>query len=164
MPRQPTLAILLLASSSAVSGCGSPSGAGSAPAGGGDRPATAVERPWTEKFRAPATLVAREIRVEGPSGLVSHVAFQQHPDHVYEAKATADGFLQSVVCKRAEGELIRLQLDNLAIAAEASVRVLERVGEVPVRIVATGDVYWKNLETGEELRTDSLELTGERPK
>lgn len=163
MSRHHILAILLLASSSVVSGCGSPAGGGSAPSGGGERP-VAAERAWTEKFRGPATLVAREISVEGPSGLVSHVAFQQHPDHVYEAKTIPDGFLQSVVCKRAEGELIRVQLDNLAIAAEASVRVLERVGEVPVRVVATGDVYWKNLETGEELRTESFELTGERPR
>jgi len=140
---------------------------GSAPSGE-DAKASAVPAaaglPWTREFQVSSTLVAREVFLEGPPGLIDHVAFKQHPDHRYTAKTTAEGFLQEVSSDRGEGELIRIQIDNLAIAAERRIRVLERVAEGPVRVQASGDVFYKNLVTGQESRGESLELTGARPR
>jgi hypothetical protein len=119
---------------------------------------------WTLEFQASSTLVAREVSIEGPPGLREHVAFQQIPGQHYTAKATNEGFLQEITVDNNEGELIRVQLDNLAIAAEQRIRVLERVGDGPVRVRAVGDVFWKNLATGEERRTETLELNGLRPQ
>lgn len=159
--RSPRLSLLLVA---LVSACGSArSGVDSTSSGAGGS-AAAAGRPWTREFQVSSTLVAREVLVEGPPGLIDHVAFKQHPDHKYTARTTAEGFLQEVTSERAEGDLIRIQIDNLAIAAERRIRVLERVVEGPVRVQASGDVFYKNLESGQESRSESLELTGARPR
>lgn len=126
--------------------------------------AAAAGLPWTREFQVSSTLVAREVLVEGPPGLIDHVAFKQLPEQRYTAKTTAEGFLQEVTADQEGGELIRIQIDNLAIAAERRIRVLERVVEGPVRIHATGDVFFKNLETGQESRSESFDLTGARPR
>jgi ribosomal protein S28E/S33 len=160
-PGHACLSLLLVA---LVGACGSaPSGEDtSSSTAGAAEPAAGL--PWTREFQVSSTLVAREVLVEGPPGLIHHVAFKQHPDQKYVAKTTADGFLQEVTSDREEGELIRIQIDNLAIAAEWRIRVLERVVEGPVRVHATGDVFYKNLETGQETRSESLDLTGARPR
>lgn len=120
--------------------------------------------PWTQEFQKSSTLVAREVLIEGPPGLIAHVAFRQLPGQNYVAKTTPEGFLQEVTVDNDQGELIRIQIDNLAVAAERRIRVLERLVDGPVRVRATGDVFWKNLETGEEHRSESLDLTGARPR
>ena len=115
---------------------------------------------WTKEFQKKSILIAREIAIEGPPGLIAHVALKQLPDQRYSARTTAEGFLQEVSVADDSPQAIWIQLDNLAINAVRSARVLERVSDGPVRIRASGEAYWKNLETGEERRAESIELVG----
>ena len=55
-------------------------------------------------------------------------------------------------------------LDRWRIVATRKLVVLERPGDVPVRIRATGNVYWKDLETGEDRRAAELSFAGEPPR
>ncbi len=123
-----------------------------------------VESPWTTEFQQKAILFATEISIEGPPGLIAHVAIKQMPDQKYSARTTADGFLQEISVPADAPSPIWIQIDNLAINAVRSARILERVSDGPVRIRALGDVMWKNLETGQERTAESLELAGPRPR
>jgi hypothetical protein len=121
--------------------------------------------PWTREFLEESVLVAREVLIEGPAGLVDHVAVRQELDtQDVSVRTVPEGLLQETVIKPGSGGLIWCQLDNLTINAEVRLRVLERVGEVPVRVEAVGDAYWKNARSGAERRGERLELIGKRPQ
>jgi hypothetical protein len=72
-----------------------------------------------------------------------------------------EGLLQSVRVKNnGQGE-IRGQLDQLVIVATRSLQVLERPGHVPVVVQARGDVLYKDLATGQEVRQAVLRIEGQ---
>ena len=130
-----------------------------------DAPSTESKKAlWTEEFQKKSILIAREISIEGPPGLIDHVAYKQVPEQRYRAQTIAEGFLQEIAVGEDKANPIWIQLDNLAINAVERARVLERVTEGPVRIKARGDAYWKNLETGQEQRAETIELVGPRAK
>lgn len=120
-------------------------------------------RPWTAAFLDEAVLVAREVRIEGPPGLLEHVAVRQEPPYtVVSVRTTPEGLLQEVaLADDAPDTEIRAQLDNLAIAAERRLIVLERPGPVPVVVDATGDVYHARRDGSGERRGETLRLVGD---
>lgn len=121
-----------------------------------------VARPWTDRFRPPALLVADSVRVEGPVGLLDHIATRSEPDaHVRREETTTQGFLQEIVQKPdAPPAEIRAFLDQLEIVAMKRVTVLERPGPVDVVVIATGDVYLRDLTAKTERRESSLRIEG----
>ncbi|HTF91201.1 MAG TPA: hypothetical protein VK843_22505 [Planctomycetota bacterium] len=120
--------------------------------------------PWTTEFNESSILIADEVSIEGPPGLIDHVAYKQVTEQKYAAKTTPEGFLQEVSAGEGNIEPIRIHLDNLAINAVRRGRWLERITDGPVRITARGDAYWKNLITGQEQRAATIELVGARAK
>ncbi len=117
-------------------------------------------RLWTKEFQAKSILIANEISIEGPPGLIEHVAIKQQPEQTYAVKTIAEGFLQEISAPAEAANPIEIQIDNLAIYAVRNARILERVSAGPVRIRARGEVMWKNLDSGQEQRVETLELNG----
>jgi hypothetical protein len=120
-----------------------------------------ASKPWTERFLAPAVLVADEVRIEGPAPLLEHVVTRPEADvHEFEVKTTAEGLLQTIRVRPGAGAEIRAQLDQLVISAMKRLVVLERPGPVDVRVTAAGDVFWKDTQSGQEQRAQTLRLDG----
>lgn len=121
------------------------------------------ERPWTETFRSPAMLIADEIRVEGPKGLLDHIATRVEPDHhTYDAKTLPEGFCQTFeLRRRGSGVEIRAYLDAFELVSMGRLILLERPGEVEVVVQARGDAYWHDNQTGAEQRGPLLTFRGE---
>lgn len=118
--------------------------------------------PWTTAFEPRALLLADNVRVEGPVGLLEHFATgfeQQH--HSRSVETRPEGFVQTVQIRHAAAPHIRGKLDGLDIVAQHSLVVIERPGAVDVKVIATGEAYWSNPGTGEEQRGDALEFTGQ---
>jgi len=117
--------------------------------------------PWTESFLEPAVLLAADIRIEGPRGLLRHIATISNPEELDRIEKTLpEGFLQHVVVKPdVPGAEIRAQLDQLAIVATHSLYVLERPGPVDVVVLANGNAYWASGKENER-RGASLRLEG----
>ena len=153
-------AALLVAGLVLAGGCGSPSSGKRETA----EPTEPLRPPnvWIEVFEEPAVLLARDVRIEGPPGLLSHVAVRQEPaSHEHTVRMVGEGLLQETrVRPQALGTVIRGTLGRLAIAAESSLTVLARPGSVPVRILASGDAYYGLADGGDERRGQTLELTG----
>jgi len=108
--------------------------------------------PWTDAFRQPAVLIAGEVRIEGPRGLLQHVATIANATELDRVEKTIpEGFLQEIVVKpEAAGAEIRAQLDQLAIVATHRLRVLERPGPVDVVVIANGDAYYARGKEAEQ--------------
>jgi len=122
-------------------------------------------RRWTQTFLEPAVLVAREVTIEGPEGLREHVALLVDSlVHDYQVRTLPEGMLQEVTVKpEATEEVVRGHLDRLQIAAEVRLRVLERPGDVPVIVTASGNAVWRTPD-GKERSGESLRLVGEEPR
>lgn len=162
------LVVLFLAACAACTAPAEPSAeAGAVEAGTKPavRSASSAPRPWTESFMEPAVLVAREVSIEGPVGLLEHLALQVDPDvHEYVVKTTSAGFKQDLAFKRpASGQVLRAQLDQLVIAAELGIHVLERPGDDPVVVTAVGNAVWTST-AGAERRGERLRLSGAEPR
>lgn len=149
--------LLVLALAPAVLGA-----CGSTPA---DTPETPeildVQRPWPQTFMDAGLLVADDVRIEGPRGLVDHVALSQDDALFhYEVETLPEGFRQRLT-KKSEVEYAELKaaLDNLTITAFQRVTVLERPGDVPVRLVARGNVWYHGTATP-NLVADGLQAEG----
>ena len=125
--------------------------------------------PWTRAFEEPSVLIADVVRIEGPEGLRDHVAQHQDPDIAeYSIETTTEGLLQLTRAREeglAPGEFreLRMQLDGWSIVALRRIELLERPVEVPVTVVATGDVTFTRVDTGERRNGARLEFRGERP-
>jgi len=159
----------------AMSACGATpdSGEGSHQGGGvGGQQTEAAEelKPWTESFTRASLLVADRIVIEGPKGLMDHVALRQDAENLdYSAETLPEGFRQ-VLRRKDPTAFIEIVagMDNWQLVALDSVLVLERPGDVPVRIIAAGGVSWHNTDplgslSGEtELRGERLEFSGAR--
>jgi hypothetical protein len=119
--------------------------------------------PWTSTFLRPAMLVAEDVTIEGPDDLTDHVAVLQDPENlVYEVRTTERGLEQTTRVKPQRRAEIRAQLDALQIVALRRLRVLSRPGDVPVRLRANGEVWWRLEDGSDEKRAPSLELVGRR--
>jgi hypothetical protein len=119
-------------------------------------------KPWTDRFFTTGALIARDIRVEGPDGLLEHfVATQDLGVMDVVTKTTPDGLLQVMTLHAdAVGETIRAQLDNLTLSSLHSLTILERPGPVDVLIVATGDAFLNEKGVPEEQRAPTLRILG----
>jgi hypothetical protein len=128
--------------------------------------AAPADLPWTQEFTELAVLVASEVRIEGPPGLREHfVQNQDSENHTYRVRTVPEGLMQETAVKELGSVFpIRCNLDSLTIVAERSLTVLERPGEVPVRVFARGDAYWKRTNSENERRGEELELIGHRPR
>jgi hypothetical protein len=133
-------------------------------AGGLDAASNAAPEalPWTDAFAEPAALLAAEVRIEGPTGLIAHVATVSDPEELERTEKTVpEGFLQVLSVKpQARGAEIKAQLDRLAIVALERLTILERPSPAAVVVLAKGDVYYAKLQTGEEKRSETLRLDG----
>lgn len=120
--------------------------------------AAAPARAWPQTFAAPAVLVAREVEIEGPPGLLEHLALRVDPRvHDYSVRTVTEGLLQEVTLKPNEvPEVVRCYLDQLEIAAETRLRVLERPGDCELVVTARGDAFFQRPgepeRRGEQLR------------
>lgn len=120
---------------------------------------------WPQTFLRPGVLVAREVRLVGPMGLYDHVAVRQEPNfHEHVVRTTPDG-LETVVTLKSGVEAIEIRayLDQLAIAAEQRLLILERPTATSVTVEALGDAMLK-LEGQSEQRSSMLRLVGEPPR
>ena len=130
--------------------------------------ANAVPEVWTEAFQPEAVLVAEDVWIEGPPGLLQHVVVAQNArDYDHFVRTTPEGFLQQSQVKPelAGGAAtawspLRAQLDNLIIAPSHRIRVLERFGPADVIVRAQGRVVWKRTDGTDEQRGDRVELVG----
>lgn len=123
----------------------------------------APRKPWTDRFMKPCVLVADQIRIEGPVGLLDHLATPSNPElHDRSEKTVPAGYLQQISVKEGIGVAeIQAQLDNLTIVALKKLVVLERPGPVDLVVLAAGDAYFNDKSTQEEQRADSLRFVGQ---
>ena len=122
----------------------------------------AARKPWTTAFLKPGLLVAAEVRIEGPVGLLDHVATRTDPEfHDRVEKTVPAGFLQQITLKPGVGEAeIKGQLDALAVVATKRLIVIERPGPGDVAVTARGDAYWRDDATKAEKRGATLTFAG----
>ncbi|MEE2940111.1 MAG: hypothetical protein VX460_06995 [Planctomycetota bacterium] len=116
--------------------------------------------PWTGAFSETAVMLAGTIYVEGPQGLLEHVAARVDDAYFQRATETTDqGFLQTIVRPSESVPEIRVRLDRWTMAAVSRVVILERFDECPVTVVATGDAIWRDVD-GIISRSARLEFVG----
>jgi hypothetical protein len=125
----------------------------------------APRRPWPQTFVTPAVLVAREVSIEGPPGLLEHFALR--PDqraHDYVVRTVPEGLLQEVTLRAdVPPEPIRGYLDQLEVAAEVRLRVLERAVDCELVVRASGDAFFQRPGQPEQ-RGESLRLDESSPR
>ncbi|MFT6041299.1 MAG: hypothetical protein ACJAZ8_002097 [Planctomycetota bacterium] len=144
-----------------LGGCGSPGDKSTDE--GQDMSEQAASEVWTDAFTHASLLVADRVVIEGPKGLMDHIALRQDAANLnYSADTLPEGFRQ--VLKRKDPTAfveIVAGLDNWKIVALDSVMVLERPGDVEVRVVASGRVSWHNTDDRGSLSGET-EQRGER--
>lgn len=120
------------------------------------------KKPWTDAFLKPAVLVAQEVRIEGPEGLIDHVVTPADLQRLEIKVETVEaGLLQTLTVRDGFPEAeIRAQIDNLSIVALKRLTVLERVAHVDVTVHAAGDAYWKETQSKVERRGPVVTLVG----
>ncbi len=124
-----------------------------------------IARPWTTTFEAKAVLIANVVRIEGPPGLIDHVATRPVAgSHALKTETVPEGFSQIILAlDPARGIEIQAVLDQVQIMAMQKLEVLERPGDVPVILSASGDVFYRT-DAGEEQRGANLRIVGTAPK
>jgi hypothetical protein len=118
--------------------------------------------PWTTEFMKPGILVADEIDVEGPVGLLDHIATRVDPDiHTQTQQTLPAGFQQQVTAKPgAEDSEIHSQIDQITLIATRRITVLERPSPIDVAISARGSVFWHDETTKQDKRSEALRVIG----
>lgn len=126
-------------------------------------PVRVESQAWPTLFQDSAVLVAREVFIEGPEGLREHVALRVEPEvHEYVVRTVPEGLVQELSFKSGQqGQVLRVYLDKLEIAAELRVHVLEHPGDWPLSVVARGEVFYQ-VPGQPEQRGEQLRL-GEAP-
>lgn len=121
-----------------------------------------VAKPWTTQFEKATLLIADEVRIEGPDGLLDHLATRADATaHKKSERVTRDGFLQEIVLAPNTAPLeIRAFLDRYEIVALKKLSVLERPGPVDAVIVATGDVFLRDAASEAVQRAPVLRIDG----
>lgn len=126
--------------------------------------------PWTREFRDEAVLIANKITIEGPADLLDHMVVRQEPGVIeMDQETVTEGLLQRVrrLPQAGAGE-IRAWLDQWSLVALHELVILQRPGEVPVRVIAEGKAAWLPVQEAEgvsklaERRSERLVFTGER--
>ncbi|MCP3918285.1 MAG: hypothetical protein GY711_22285 [bacterium] len=114
---------------------------------------------WTDAFRGKSTLLAHNVAIVGPIGLLDHIAVRSD-DALYErsAKTTEEGFLQTVR-SRQEGEIVRAHLDAWLLAGERSISILESPTATSVTVTARGEAVRLD-PLGNEERAPELVFEG----
>ncbi|MFT5290504.1 MAG: hypothetical protein ACI8QS_001951 [Planctomycetota bacterium] len=119
-------------------------------------------RPWRPYFITPQSLLANDVRIEGPDGLLEHLAVGHNPAmHTYTTETTPDGLLQVLELRPGvdgAAEPLRVQVDGLDMRIFQRVAILERVGQPPLKIDARGAVWWAREDGTGELRQERLVL------
>ncbi len=127
---------------------------------GGSRPPETLGR-WTDAFLESAVLVADVVEIVGPPAIRDHLVLPQDPiATTSETRATDNGLLHVIVAKPGVATEIRAYLDKWEIAATRRLEVLERPGEVDVRIVARGDALFHPIGERPPERGSELSFTG----
>jgi len=161
----PILVVQILAACLAVVACSSPK---NDPGPGG--PSAIV--PWTQEFEEHALLIANSVRIEGPVGLLEHIATRPNPEfHDRVERTTVDGFLQEIESRfTGQGSEIFAWLDKLELVALHRLTVLERPSATDVVVEASGDVFLRRMGSGEDgaaaagERHETLRLVGRPPR
>jgi hypothetical protein len=151
-----------------VAGCGTPEKQAESPFAPAPDPNEGppsdilARKPWTREFEKSAVLIAQDVRVEGPDGLLEHfVARQELEFFDVDTKTTRDGLLQTMTIKPGVPNAeIRAQLDNLAITCFRRLEVLERPGDVPVVVLARGDAFYQETGSPTPQRGETLRFVG----
>lgn len=117
---------------------------------------------WTDDFMQPAGLVAETVYIEGPPGLLEHVATSIDPmHHTQDVETVAEGLRQTYEARMPNSPVeIRAWLDQLEIATMRRLVVLERPGGREIIVRAAGDAWWKEIEGTGQRRGAQLELRG----
>ena len=124
-------------------------------------PLSLPTRSWTREFQHEAVLMADEIAIEGPPDLVDHVVLRSDPETSdYTSRTITEGLLQELAARPAMGTPVVGQLDGWSLAAVRRITVLQRPGEVPVKVIARGNVYWAAVDGSGERRENVLEFLG----
>jgi len=107
-------------------------------------------------------LIADEIRIEGPEGLLQHFASRQDPDLVtYTSRTTPEGLLQETVVRPGIGGVeIAGQLDGLELRALRRLLVLQHFEDVPVTVRGKGNAFWASGDGKEQRREETILLRG----
>mgnify|MGYP001558119490 CR=1 FL=1 len=116
-------------------------------------------KPWTKAFEQRSVLLANQVRVEGPLGLLDHLYYDGSLTHVQHAETVPEGYLQTVSVRPGSNERIRAELDGLRLEVLEQLTLLERVAPGPVRVSAQGQVWWRDLD-GKEERGETWERSG----
>lgn len=115
---------------------------------------------WTGQFDGKAIVVAEEIRIEGPTGLINHLAVRSDDALFDRLVETTEEGLRMVWTPKVEGELIRGQLDNWSLTAFRRIVAVEQPWAEEVSVTALGDAFWQDVD-GQEQRADRLQWRGE---
>ncbi len=119
--------------------------------------------PWTTAFEFEAVLIAKRVVIEGPADLLEHVVIRQEPA-VFDAlqETTTRGLKQTLTRKPGALGEIHAWLDLWTVVAMDELIVLQRPGEVPVRVTAVGEAVFQKTAGGDALRKGRLEFIGQR--
>lgn len=129
----------------------------SAPLGPAAEPVAAR---WTDQFSQKAIVVAQEIRIEAPAGLINHLAVRSDDSLFDRVVETTEDGLRMVWTPKVAGELIRGQLDNWSLTAFGRIVAVEKPWSEEVTVTALGEAFWQDVD-GQEDRADRLEWRGE---
>jgi len=120
---------------------------------------------WTPSFTRGALLIADELEIEGPRGLLQHLAARVvEPHHRQQVETLPEGFRHIIeVVDPSVGIEIRAHLDQMQMVAMRRITILERPGNVRVKVRALGQVFYKR-DGAEPVERASLELQGADPR
>lgn len=117
---------------------------------------------WTSRFRAPAALIAEEVFISGPRGLLDHVVSADAPETTYLVKTTPDGLLQERTAQPGvEFVKIQTQVDQWKIVGTQKVVILERPGRVHVVVEVRGNAYYNDDELASPDQGERFRFVGE---
>lgn len=135
-----------------------------APANAPKVPVEAPAKPWPTTFQRECVLAAAKVEISGPKGLIEHLAIRQDSlNHAHTETATPEG-LRIVESHKPESDQspIRAQLDGLVIVADEMLVVIESPTAEKLLIEASGDAYFRYVDSGEERRARTLRLEGDQ--
>jgi hypothetical protein len=95
--------------------------------------------PWTTAFEKSSVLLANDVRVEGPQGLLDHIYCAASDKYVVNQRTIPEGYEQTVEARPGAQERVRAALDGLRIEAIRRIVILERVEPCDVHVTALGD-------------------------
>ena len=115
--------------------------------------------PWTPQFDERSLLLAQEVIIEGPEGLLQHLHCDASTG-AFQAETLAEGYRQVIELPPGSSGHIIAQLDGMQIRAEKRLIALEKVTPCDVVVTARGSVYWAVPGSGEEERGEEWTRTG----